>query len=68
METKIFQVEGMSCQHCVHSIKTAVGGLKGVGNVEVDLQGKKVTVELDPNMVTVDTVKETIEDQGYDVR
>lgn len=67
METKIIQVEGMSCQHCVHSIKTALEELKGVSKVEVDLQGKKVTVELDPQVVTLDMVKDAIEDQGYHV-
>lgn len=58
-------VEGMSCQHCVNTIKKAVGELKGVGKVEVDLQAKKVTVELDSTTITLETVKATIEDQGY---
>jgi copper chaperone len=68
METKTIQVEGMSCQHCVNGIKKAVGELKGINKVEVDLPGKKVTVELDPQMITLDTVKATIADQGYDVQ
>ena len=68
METKTTQVEGMSCQHCVNGIKKAVGELKGITKVEVDFPGKKVTVELDPQMITLDTVKETIADQGYDVQ
>jgi copper chaperone len=68
METKTIQVEGMSCQHCVNGIQKAVGELKGISKVEVDLPGKKVTVELDPQMITLDTVKETIADQGYDVQ
>lgn len=65
METKTIMVEGMSCQHCVNTIKKAVGELKGVGKVEVDLQAKKVTVELDSTTITLETVKATIEDQGY---
>lgn len=68
METKTIQVEGMSCQHCVNGIKKAVGELKGVNMVEVDLPGKKVTVELDPQIITLDTIKEAIADQGYDVQ
>ena len=58
----------MSCQHCVNSIKKAVGNLNGINQVDVDLQGKKVLVKLDPQVITVQTVKETIEDQGYDVK
>lgn len=62
-----FNVEGMSCQHCVNSIKRAVGDLKGVDSVEVDLQGKTVTVGFDPQGLTEQNIKEAIEDQGYDV-
>ena len=67
-ESITFLVEGMSCQHCVNSIKKAVGNLNGINQVDVDLQGKTVIVKLDPQVITVQTVKETIEDQGYDVK
>ena len=60
-------VEGMSCSHCENSIKKAVGALEGVESVTVDLKGKKVAVEFDPGKVSVDGIKNTIEDQGYDV-
>jgi copper chaperone len=68
METKTITVEGMSCQHCVNAIQKAVGELKGIGKVEVNLQDKKVMVEMDPQIITLETVKETIEDQGYEVQ
>ena len=67
-EVKILNVEGMSCSHCENSIKKAVGSLNGVGNVIVDLSGKKVTIEFDPEKVSVDIIKDTIEDQGYDIK
>ncbi|MCR4437192.1 MAG: copper chaperone CopZ [Clostridiales bacterium] len=67
-ETKILSVEGMSCSHCENAVKKAVGALSGVDSVAVDLKGKKVTVDYDPGKVTVDTIKEAIEDQGYDVK
>ena len=61
-------VNGMSCSHCENSIKKAVGALNGVGNVNVDLGLKKVTIEFDPERVDLKTIKDTIEDQGYDVK
>lgn len=67
-ETKVLNVEGMSCSHCENAVKKSVGALNGVDNVIVDLKGKKVTVEYDVDKVTVDIIKETIEDQGYDVK
>lgn len=67
-ETKNLNVEGMSCSHCENAVKKSVGALNGVDYVAVDLKGKKVTVEYDPEKVTVETIKDTIEDQGYDVK
>ncbi|MGE5583521.1 MAG: copper chaperone CopZ [Bacillota bacterium] len=61
-------VEGMSCQHCVNSITKAVGSLRGVAEVNVDLKGKKVTVGYDPQAVTLQNIKDTIENQGYEVK
>lgn len=66
-EMKTLNVEGMSCSHCENAVKKSVGALNGVSSVAVDLKGKKVTVEFDPERVTVDTIKDTIEDQGYEV-
>ncbi len=60
-------VEGMTCNHCVNSIKNAVGSLNGVQKVDVDLVTKKVTVEFDPEIVNGKQIKDAIEDQGYDV-
>jgi copper chaperone len=68
IEVNTLDVEGMSCSHCENSVKKAVGALNGVDGVSVDLKAKKVTVEFDPEKVTIETIKDTIEDQGYDVK
>lgn len=67
-ENVIFTVPDMSCSHCENTIKKAVGNLNGVENVLIDLNSKKVSVEYDDSKVSVDTIKVTIEDQGYDVK
>lgn len=67
-ETAAINVEGMSCSHCVNSIKESVGALNGVDNVMVDLETKRVIVEFDPDKVSLDTIKGIIEDQGYIVK
>ena len=67
-EVKTLNVEGMSCSHCENSVKKAAGALNGDLNVTVDLKGKKVSVEFDSDKVSLETIKDTIEDQGYDVR
>ena len=60
------KVEGMSCNHCVNSIETSVGELTGVSTVKVDLGNNEVSVEFD-NATTLAQIKETIEEQGYDL-
>lgn len=67
MKNEVLKVEGMSCMHCVNAIKKAVGGLKGVETVEVNLNSKTVTVSYDDAKVTLAEIKNAIEDQGYDV-
>lgn len=60
------QVEGMSCQHCVISIE---GALRQIGaDGKVDLRNNTVDVTYDENQITIESVKEAIEEQGYDVR
>ena len=46
METKTFKVPGISCGHCVHTIKTEVSDVPGVTSVEADQQTQMVTVTL----------------------
>jgi len=68
MELVSITVEGMSCNHCVKAIESAVGMLNGVENVRVDLQAKRVLVDFHSEKVSVDVIKGTIEDQGYIVK
>jgi copper chaperone len=67
MEKTILKVDGMSCHHCVNAVTKAVEGLEGVSNVLVDLDAKTVSLEYESDKVTLDSVKEVIEDEGYDV-
>lgn len=65
---KTLQVEGMTCSHCENSIKKSVGELNGVSSVDVNLKEKTVAVSYEDESVTLEVIKETIEDQGYDVK
>ncbi len=59
-------IEGMSCGHCVMHVKNALMELDGVANVEVNLEDKSALVELS-SAVEDSTLKEAVEDAGYDV-
>ena len=64
---EVLDVQGMSCNSCVNSIEESVGELAGVSSVKVDVAGGEVTVEFDNGQETLALIKETIEEQGYDV-
>ena len=67
MNTVTLSVPDISCGHCKSSIEGAVSGLEGIDKVEVTIDARTVDVGFDPNTVTLDTIIETIEEQGYDV-
>ncbi len=45
MPSKTFEVQNISCGHCVMTIKNEVGELAGVTNVEASQDTKQVTVQ-----------------------
>ena len=48
MSTVSYEVPGISCGHCTHTIQTEVGQLEGVSSVEASQSDKRVTVEFEP--------------------
>ena len=65
MSTIVLKVEGMSCNHCVQAVEKAVKELGAEG--KVNLANKEVDVRFDESQVSIDAIKEAIEEQGYDV-
>jgi copper chaperone len=65
MATLTLQVEGMSCNHCVNAVETALKEIGASG--KVDLAARKVEVTYDETSLNADKIKEAIEEQGYDV-
>ncbi|HWO76000.1 MAG TPA: copper chaperone CopZ [Bacillus sp. (in: firmicutes)] len=68
MEKVTLNVAGMSCGHCVKAIEGSVGNLQGVKDVKVALDEGTVQVEFNPEEVKLDTIKETIDEEGYEVQ
>ena len=66
--TITLQVQGMTCGHCKAAVTNALQALDGVSRVEVHLQEGTVNVEYDETKVSVEKLKEAIEEQGYDVK
>ena len=67
MANQTLNVEGMTCDHCVQTIKEAVNNLVGISRVEVDLENKQVAVEYDKALVKLDSITDKIVDIGFEV-
>jgi copper chaperone len=59
-----FQVEGMSCQHCVAAVTRSIHEIDAAAKVQVDLEHGKVVVA---STETIDALKDAIDEAGYTV-
>ncbi|GII32601.1 heavy-metal-associated domain-containing protein [Planotetraspora mira] len=65
MSVKTYTVQGMTCGHCVSSVKEEVGELAGVTGVEVDLASGRLDVAGEG--VTDDAVRLAVQEAGYEI-
>ena len=67
MEKKLL-IEGMSCNHCVNHVKTALTeDIKGIDVKEVNLDGKYALVDM-ADGVNEDELKALISDLGFELK
>jgi copper chaperone len=64
MSTVSVTVSGMTCGHCVSSVREEVGSIPGVTAVDVDLASGKVTIDSE-RLVEADAIKSAVEEAGY---
>jgi len=60
-----FEVDGMSCNHCVNNVKNGVNKLAGVEKIKVDLSTKEVLIS--GSNLNKDQIAKTINGLGYKV-
>ena len=65
MEQRTYTVTGMTCGHCVSSVKEEVGEVPGVSSVDVQLETGALTVSGEG--ISDDAVKAAVEEAGYAV-
>lgn len=62
---QLFNVQGMSCGHCVKAVTQAVQAKDPAASVRVDLSAKEVGVE---STLSAEQVIEIISEEGYAVK
>ncbi|MEW2142193.1 copper ion binding protein [Micromonospora vinacea] len=66
MVNTTYQVQGMTCGHCVSAVSAEVGAIAGVRDVQVDLPAGRVTVSSDEPLDTA-AVRAAVDEAGYDL-
>jgi copper chaperone CopZ len=64
MITRI-RIEGMSCQHCVRAVFTALAAVDGISRAEVRIGSAEVEHD---GSATVDALRDAVAVAGYSVR
>lgn len=67
MDKLKLKVEGMTCSSCARNIEVAVSQLEGVKRANVNLSTETLFVEVEPDKVSVDRIKEAVEGIGYKI-
>ena len=57
-----FQVENMTCSHCVRAFRKAIAALSPQATVSVDLRGKTISVD---GPLSAAQVVEALAEEGY---
>lgn len=63
----VIKVKGMMCAGCEKRVNAGLLKLEGVRFVQANSKTGEVQLEFDEALVTLDDMKETIEEIGYDI-
>ena len=64
--TNTYEVQGMTCGHCVSSVSSELTKLPGVDDVAVDLDTGKVTVTSEAPL-DLDAVRAAVDEAGFEL-
>ena len=62
----IVVIEGMSCDHCAHTVATSLSQIENITKVKVNLSKKEALISY-TNLPSTTLIKETITSLGYKV-
>jgi copper chaperone len=67
MATTVLNVPDISCEHCERTITNALTPVEGVRSVNVDIPARQVRVDYDEAQVSVDRMKNVLQEEDYPV-
>ena len=67
MTTTELNVPEISCDHCARAITQALTPQPGIASVQVDVAGRRVTVEYDERQLALTRIEALLDEEGYPV-
>ena len=67
MAKTILNVPDISCEHCERTITDALTPVEGIRSVQVDIPEKQVRVDYDEAQVSVQRLKDVLQEEDYPV-
>ena len=65
MKETNLKIEGMHCAGCSTRLEKVLNNLEGVETAKVSLEEKKATIKYDETKISLEIIKEAIEDAGF---
>lgn len=65
-QTRIINIEGMTCGGCVDSVHTATADIDGLDNISIELADNLATVTFDDSKTSAEKIAAAIDDAGFD--
>jgi copper chaperone CopZ len=65
-ETRVFAIDGMTCQNCVRHVQRALASLPGVRIADVNIGS--ATVSFDAEQLRDENLRDAIQEAGYRVK
>ena len=67
MSSVTLNVPDISCEHCERTITDALTPVEGIRSVQVDIPEKQVRVDYDEAQVSVERMKDVLQEEDYPV-
>jgi len=67
MSNVTLNVPDISCEHCERTITNTLQPVSGVRSVQVDIPARQVRVEYDESQVSVERMKDLLQEEDYPV-
>jgi copper chaperone len=65
MKEVVLKIEGMHCNGCSTRLERVLNNLEGVNKAKVELEKAEATIEFDETKISIEKIKEAIEDAGF---